>query len=58
MSNYHMKKLNETIANLSVKLAEAAYNNALDQAHDIALAIDSGRGNEKEIAKAIKALKK
>lgn len=33
-------------------------NEALDEAAQIALAIDSGRGNEKEIAKAIRELKR
>lgn len=34
-----------------------ALNEALENAAEIALAIDSERGNEKEIARAIRALK-
>jgi len=45
------------IKSLSAKLA-AARKDALEEAESIALAIDSERGNEKEIAKAIRALSK
>jgi hypothetical protein len=43
-------------ANETARLREALREEIIEHCANIALAIDSGRGNEKEIAKAIRAL--